>query len=140
MAEATIRLEVRGDVAWLKFDRPHVLNAGNSRFATELAEAVSAIEGRRDVRVVVMIGAGRAFQTGVDLKALAAGELTQPDLIRWEDAMTAIERMDKLVVAGINGHCIGGGLQLALVCDYPLAVEDAMLSLPALRGSLIPAM
>src|SRR5262249_24628950 len=140
MAEATIRLEVRGEVARLTFDRPHVLNAGNSRFATELAEAVSAIEGRRDVRVVVMLGAGRAFQTGVDLKALAAGELTQPDLIRWEDAMTAIERMDKLVVAGINGHCIGGGLQLALVCDYRLAVEDAMLSLPAVKECLIPSM
>src|SRR5262249_54327759 len=140
MAEATIRLEVRGEVARLTFDRPHVLNAGNSRFATELPQAVSAIEARPGVRVVDVIGAGRAFQTGVDLKALAAGELTQPDLIRWEDAMTAIERMDKLVVAGINGHCIGGGLQLALVCDYRLAVEDAMLSLPAVKEGLIPSM
>jgi len=86
----------------MTFDRPHVLNAGNSRFATELGEAVASINARRDVRVVVMTGAGRAFQTGVDLKALAAGELTQPDLIRWEDAMTEIERMDKLVIAGIQ--------------------------------------
>src|SRR5262249_57969041 len=131
MAEATIRLEVRGEVARLTFDRPHVLNAGNSRFATELAEAVSAIEGRRDVRVVVMTGAGRAFQTGVDLKALAAGELTQPDLIRWEDAMTAIERMDKLVVAGVNRHCIGGGVPLALGGGYPPAGGGAVVHLPA---------
>ena len=63
MAEATIRLEVQGPVARLTFDRPHVLNAGNSRFATELFESVAAIAGRRDVRVVVMTGAGRAFQT-----------------------------------------------------------------------------
>ena len=140
MTEATIRLDVRGPVARLTFDRPHVLNAGNARFATDLGEAVSAIAARRDVRVVVMTGAGRAFQTGVDLKALATGELTQPDLIRWEDAMTAIERMDKLVIAGINGHCIGGGLQLALVCDYRLAVEDALLSLPAVKECLIPSM
>src|SRR5262249_38773760 len=140
MTEATIRLDVRDEVGRITFDRPHVLNAGNARFATELGEAVAAVNARRDVRVVVMTGAGRAFQTGVDLKALAAGELTQPDLARWEDAMTEIERMDKLVIAGINGHCIGGGLQLALVCDYRLAVEDALLSLPALRGSLIPAM
>src|SRR5262249_60051986 len=140
MAEATIRLEVRGEVAHLTFDRPHVLNAGNSRFASELAEAVAAIAARRDVRVVVLTGAGRAFQTGVDLKALAAGELTQGDLIRWEDAMTAIERMDKLVIAAINGHCIGGGLQLALVCDYRLAVDDALLSLPAVKECLIPSM
>ncbi|HKC99425.1 MAG TPA: enoyl-CoA hydratase/isomerase family protein [Methylomirabilota bacterium] len=140
MTEATIRLDVQGPVARITFDRPHVLNAGNSRFASELAEAVAAIAARRDVRVVVLTGAGRAFQTGVDLKALAAGELTQGDLIRWEDAMTAIERMDKLVIAGINGHCIGGGLQLALVCDYRLAVDDALLSLPAVKECLIPSM
>src|SRR5215475_1843780 len=140
MTSATIRLDVQGPVARMTFDRPHVLNAGNSRFATELGEVVATINARPDVRVVVLTGAGRAFQTGVDLRALAAGELTQPDLIRWEDAMTAIERMDKLVVAGINGHCIGGGLQLALVCDYRLAVEDAMLSLPAVKECLIPSM
>ncbi len=137
---ATLHLSVTGPVARMTFDRPEVLNAGNARFAAELGEAVTAIAARLDVRVVVMTGAGRAFQTGVDLKALAAGELTLPDLVRWEDAMTAIERMDKLFIAGINGHCIGGGLQLALVCDYRLAVDDALLSLPAVRECLIPSM
>ena len=138
--EATIRLDVRGKVARMTFDRPEVLNAGNARFAAELGEAVATVAARSGVRVVVMTGTGRAFQTGVDLKALAAGELTLSDLVRWEDAMTAIERMDKLFIAGINGHCIGGGLQLALVCDYRLAVEDALLSLPAVKECLIPSM
>jgi enoyl-CoA hydratase/carnithine racemase len=136
----TIRLDVQGGVARLTFDRPEVLNAGNAQFAADLGRAVTAIDARDDVLVVVMTGAGRAFQTGVDLKALAAGELTQPDLVLWEDAMTAIERMDRLVIAAINGHCIGGGLQLALVCDYRLAVEDAVLSLPAVKECLIPSM
>src|SRR5437879_8593056 len=124
----------------MTFDRPEVLNAGNAQFAADLGHAVAAINARDDVRVVVMTGAGRAIQTGVDQKALAAGELTQPDLVAWEDAMTQIERMDRLVIAGINGHCIGGGLQLALVCDYRLAVEDARLSLPAVKECLIPSM
>ena len=138
--EATIRLDVRGPIAPMTFDRPEVLNAGNARFAAELGEVVATVAARSGVRVVVMTGAGRAFQTGVDLTALAAGELTLSDLVRWEDAMTAIERMDKLFIAGINGHCIGGGLQLALVCDYRLAVEDALLSLPAVKECLIPSM
>jgi enoyl-CoA hydratase/carnithine racemase len=136
----TIRLDVQGPLARMTFDRPDVLNAGNARFAADLADVVREISVRDDVRVIVMSGAGRAFQTGVDLKALAAGELTLPDLVRWEDAMTALERMDKLVIAAINGHCIGGGLQLALVCDYRLAVEDALLSLPAVKDCLIPSM
>jgi enoyl-CoA hydratase/carnithine racemase len=136
----TIRLDVQGPLARMTFDRPDVLNAGDARFAADLADVVAEIGALDDVRVIVMSGAGRAFQTGVDLKALAAGELTLPDLVRWEDAMTALERMDKLVIAGINGHCIGGGLQLALVCDYRLAVEDALLSLPAVKECLIPSM
>src|SRR4030095_14754410 len=101
----TIRLDVQGGVARMTFDRPEVLNAGNAQFAADLGRAVATIDARDDVRVVVMTGAGRAFQTGVDLRALAAGELTQPDLVAWEDAMPAIERMDQLVIAGINGHC-----------------------------------
>src|SRR2546426_961304 len=136
----TVRLDVDGALARMTFNRPEVLNAGNARFAAELGEVVDALAAHRDVRVVVMTGAGRAFQTGVDLTALAAGELGIDDLVRWEDAMTAIERMDKLFIAGINGHCIGGGLQLALVCDYRLAVEDALLSLPAVKECLIPSM
>src|SRR3989454_414389 len=89
----TVRLDVDGALARMTFNRPEVLNAGNARFAAELGEVVDALAAHRDVRVVVMTGAGRAFQTGVDLTALAAGELGIDDLVRWEDAMTAIERM-----------------------------------------------
>src|SRR4030095_12531853 len=92
------------------------------------------------VRVVALTGAGRAFCTGVDLTELAAGHFGLEDFIAWEDAMIAIERMDRLFVAGINGHCLGGGLQLALVCDYRLASEDALLGLPAVKECLIPSL
>src|SRR2546425_4828288 len=87
-----------------------------------------------------MTGEGRAFSTGVDLGALAHGEFGMADFVLWEDAMTAMERMDKLFVAGINGHCLGGGLQLALVCDYRLASDEALLGLPAVEECLIPSM
>ena len=106
----------------------------------DLAEAVARIEGAREVRVVVLTGAGRAFSTGVDLDALASGAFGLADFVAWEDAMVAIERMDRLFVAGINGHCLGGGLQLALVCDYRLASDAARLGLPAVKECLIPSM
>jgi enoyl-CoA hydratase/carnithine racemase len=92
------------------------------------------------VRVAVITGAGRAFCTGVDLNALSSGEFGLADFVAWEDAMTAMERMDVLFVAAINGHCLGGGLQLALVCDYRLASDDARLGLPAVKECLIPSM
>ena len=136
----TIRLEVTGPVARLTLDRPEVLNAGDASFARDLNEVVATIGARPAVRVVVMTGEGRAFSTGVDLGALAHGEFGMADFVLWEDAMTAMERMDKLFVAGINGHCLGGGLQLALVCDYRLASDEALLGLPAVKECLIPSM
>ncbi len=136
----SIRLAVDGAVARLTLDRPEVLNAGDARWVSDLGEAVARIESAPDVRVVVITGAGRAFCTGVDLGALASGALGLADLVAWEDAMTAIERMDRLFVAGVNGHCLGGGLQLSLVCDYRLASDGALFGLPAVKECLIPSM
>lgn len=137
---ATMRLEIAGALARLTLERTEVLNAGDARFARDLKAVVATLAERPDVRVVALTGAGRAFSTGVDLTALAHGELGMADFIAWEDAMTAMERMDKLFVAGINGHCLGGGLQLALVCDYRLASDEALLGLPAVKECLIPSM
>ena len=139
-AVEAIRLEIEGPLAKLVLDRPRVLNAGNRQWVADLNETVAAIASAPHVRVVVLTGAGRAFCTGVDLTELAAGHFGLEDFIAWEDAMIAIERMDRLFVAGINGHCLGGGLQLALVCDYRLASEDALLGLPAVKECLIPSL
>ncbi len=126
-------------MARLTLNRPDVLNAGDAAWVRDLNAAVNELHAL-DPRVVVITGAGRAFCTGVDLKALAADQFHLEDFIAWEDAMTAIERMDALFIAAINGHCLGGGLQLALVCDYRLASADARLGLPAVKERLIPSM
>jgi len=126
-------------VARLTLNRPDVLNAGDAAWVRDLTAAVNELHAL-DPRVVVITGAGHAFCTGVDLKALAADQFHLEDFIAWEDAMTAIERMDALFIAAINGHCLGGGLQLALVCDYRLASADARLGLPAVKERLIPSM
>jgi enoyl-CoA hydratase/carnithine racemase len=135
----TMRLEITGAVARLTLDRPRVLNAGDRRWVADLNEAVRRLEAHPEARVVVVTGAGRAFCTGVDLDALATGAFGLADFVAWEDAMVAIERMDRLFIAGINGHCLGGGLQLTLVCDYRLASDAALLGLPAVKECLIPS-
>ena len=136
----TIRLAVEGPVARVTLDRPSVLNAGDAQWVRDLNDVVARLERAPEARVVVVSGAGRAFSTGVDLDALAGGAFALPDFVAWEDAMTAMERMDRLFIAAINGHCLGGGLQLALVCDYRLASETAQLGLPAVKECLIPSM
>ncbi|MGH7416268.1 MAG: enoyl-CoA hydratase/isomerase family protein [Candidatus Rokuibacteriota bacterium] len=135
-----IRLAIEGPVARITMNRPEVLNAGDPGWVAELNDAVARIGARADLRVAVITGAGRAFSTGVDLKSLAAGQMTLAHFVAWEDAMTAIERMPLPFIAAINGHCLGGGLQIALVCDYRLACADASIGLPAVKECLIPSM
>ena len=136
----TVRLAIEGPLARVVLDRPHVLNAGDAEWVRDLNAVVARLANEPDVRVVVLTGAGRAFSTGVDLTALAGGRFGLTDFVAWEDAMVAIERMDKLFVAGIHGYCLGGGLQLTLVCDYRLASDDALLGLPAVKECLIPSL
>ncbi|MGH7413466.1 MAG: enoyl-CoA hydratase/isomerase family protein [Candidatus Rokuibacteriota bacterium] len=140
MFGSAVQLRLDGPVARITLNRPEVLNAGDPGWVAELNDVVARVGERRDLRVAVITGAGRAFSTGVDLKALAGGEMTLPHFVAWEDAMTAIERMALPFVAAINGHCLGGGLQLALVCDYRLASADAVIGLPAVKECLIPSM
>jgi enoyl-CoA hydratase/carnithine racemase len=140
MLASAVDLTLDGPVARITLNRPEVLNAGDPRWVSELGAAVAAIAARSDLRVAVIGGAGRAFCTGVDLKALAAGAMTLPHFVAWEDVMTAIERLPLPFIAAINGHCLGGGLQLALVCDYRLAAAEATIGLPAVKECLIPSM
>jgi len=140
MPAPAVALALDGPVARITLNRPEVLNAGDPRWVAELNAVVGEVAARTDLRVAVIGGAGRAFCTGVDLKALAAGAMTLPQFVAWEDAMTAIERLPLPFIAAINGHCLGGGLQLALVCDYRLAAAEAVIGLPAVKECLIPSM
>jgi enoyl-CoA hydratase/carnithine racemase len=140
MLASAVDLALDGPVARITLNRPEVLNAGDPRWVADLRAVVAVIAARTDLRVAVIGGAGRAFCTGVDLKALAAGEMTLDHFVAWEDAMTAIERLPLPFIAAINGHCLGGGLQLALVCDYRLAAAEATIGLPAVKECLIPSM
>jgi enoyl-CoA hydratase/carnithine racemase len=140
MTNGTIELTITGPLARVTLDRPEVLNAGDARWVADLRDVVQTLAEDKDVRVAVLTGAGRAFCTGVDLDALASGTFGIADFVAWEDAMTAMEHLPILFVAGIHGYCLGGGLQLALVCDYRLASEDARLGLPAVKECLVPSM
>ena len=140
MLGSAVQLHLDGPVARITLNRPEVLNAGDPGWVAELNDAVARVAAGADLRVAVITGAGRAFSTGVDLKSLARGQMTLAHFVAWEDAMTAIERTPLPFIAAINGHCLGGGLQLALVCDYRLASADASIGLPAVKESLIPSM
>jgi enoyl-CoA hydratase len=129
-----------GPIATLHLKRTERLNAFGMRGTVELNTAADALAADGATHVIIITGEGRSFSTGIDLKELSAGKIDMSYHLRWEGALRKFELMNKVVIAAINGWCLGGGLQLALACDVRIAVESAQLGLPAVKEGLIPGM
>jgi enoyl-CoA hydratase/carnithine racemase len=138
MTEPMVNYAVKDGVATITLNRPAVLNALDLALSAELAEAAEAAAKDDAVWVVAVRGAGRAFSSGMDRKALSAGGIGEAFYRNWVRALNALEDMDKLSVAVLHGYSIGGGLQLAVACDVRLASEDAIIGLGATQHGLIP--
>lgn len=136
--DGPVTLSVGDGVAWITLNRPAVLNALDTDLAAALAARVEAAATDDTARIVVVRGAGRAFCSGMDRDALAAGAIGETFFRLWIRALNGLEDMPKITVAVLHGHAIGGGLQLALACDLRLATEDAVIGLGATRHGVIP--
>lgn len=139
----TIKVEIQGPLGRLTLNRPERLNAMNALMLRELVEAARLFDEQREVRVVIVSGAGRAFCAGADLRESPAQEAV-PDsgkswLYRREAAQSgrrmadAIEQMRATTIARLHGHIVGGGVVLASACDLRLASEDARFSIPEIE-------
>jgi enoyl-CoA hydratase/carnithine racemase len=125
-------------VATIVLNRPHVLNCANEQWARDLNTIVDDLAADNQLRLVVLRGAGRAFCSGIDLTALAGGETTMAFFRNWETALRKLETMDAIVLAAVQSHCIGGGLQIALACDLRVARDDAQFGITAIKEGIIP--
>lgn len=134
----TMYSEIDDRVATLTLNRPDVLNCANEQWARDLNTLVDDLAAHDQLRVVVVRGAGRAFCSGIDVTALSRGETGMGFFRNWEAALRKIETMDAVVVAAIQSHCVGGGLQIALACDLRVARDDARFGITAVREGIIP--
>ena len=135
-----IELRKRGAIGDIRFNRPELLNAQGVDWPADMIAATREMQDDRAIHVVLLTGEGRAFCSGLDLTDLAAGKIDGRWFHQAELAFRAVELLDKAVIAGIHGHCIGGGLQLTLTCDVRIAADDAILGLPATKEAFIPGM
>src|SRR2546428_7045146 len=125
-------------VATVVLNRPHVLNCANEQWARDLNTLVDDLASNQSLRAVVVRGRGSAFCSGIDPTALSQGETGMTFFRNWEMALRKVEALDPIIIAAIQSHCIGGGLQIALACDLRVARDDARFGITAVRGGVIP--
>jgi len=142
MELTTILYEKAAGIARLTLNRPEVMNAMNTRLRSELFAVVDAARADPEVGVLLITGAGgRAFSAGMDLKEFATGTSTTAPTetrhIRW-DKPHPLQLFDKPAIAVVNGLAIGGGLELALLCDIIVASDNASFALAEVKRGIIP--
>jgi enoyl-CoA hydratase/carnithine racemase len=139
--EQVLLAEESDGIAVLTLNRPAVMNALNFDLLNRLKDEIANLRFREDIRVVIITGAGeKAFCAGADLKERAT--LRPNDVKRFiltiRNLFSAVEQLNKPVIAAINGLALGGGTELALACDIRVAGEKASMGLTETRLAIIP--
>ena len=136
----TIQVELKDDVAVFIMDNPPV-NQLSKHFVLELAEAFTEAYNDEGIKAIVLTGTEKNFIAGADItqiKDVKAKDESLPRLKEFNRFLNAIETGPKPVVAAINGNCLGGGLEVAMVCHYRLAAQGVNLGQPEVQIGLIP--
>lgn len=141
MSEDVLLVREEGGVATLTLNRPDVMNALNFQLLFALREAIDGFRFRRDVRALIVTGAGdKAFCSGADLKERATlpPEKVKEYIYTIRTLFTSIEELNKPVIAAVNGIALGGGTELALASDIRIASTNASMGLTETRLAIIP--
>jgi 2-(1,2-epoxy-1,2-dihydrophenyl)acetyl-CoA isomerase len=144
LAYETVIWEQSDAVGRLTLNRPESLNAWTPQFGTELRDVIEGAATSQSVRAVLITGAGRGFSSGADLKAgFELADDDKPDIRKELDGLyhpiiAAVRRLDKPVVAAVNGPAVGIGCSLALSCDLIMAAESAFFGLAFVNIGLMP--
>jgi cyclohexa-1,5-dienecarbonyl-CoA hydratase len=131
-----ISLQLSGRVARLRLNHPP-LNVIDIPMMEELAQAISQVEASEDVAVLVISGSEKAFSAGVDVGAHRPDSV-QEMLTKFHGLIRALLKMRKVTVAAVQGHCLGGGAELAMVCDFVYTTESAQWGFPEIKLGFYP--
>lgn len=135
-----LKLDVKDNIATITISRPKDLNALNTRFFNEMDQRVAELASRDDVKVIVITGEGKAFVAGADIKEMI--DMTQAQGSEFsrlgQNTFRSLEQCEKPVIAAINGFALGGGLELAMGCDFRIASSKARFGQPEVNLGLTP--
>jgi len=134
-----VRLEVDGAVGTIRLDRPP-MNAINGDLLRDLRDVADEAATSEELRALVLYGGEKVFAAGADIKMMAGLSPPQikPVITAMQDVFTAVERLPQVVIAAINGYCLGGGMELAMCADLRYAAAGATLGQPEIKLGIIP--
>lgn len=138
-AYETILTETRGRVGLITLNRPQALNALNAQLTVEVAAALAAYAADPGIGCVVLTGSSRAFAAGADIKEMAPKSYMD---VFGEDMFAAFEQalssFRKPIIAAVAGHALGGGCELAMLCDFIIAGDNAKFGQPEINLGVMP--
>ncbi|MDX1669419.1 MAG: enoyl-CoA hydratase [Limnobacter sp.] len=139
MAYENILVETVGNVGLVRLNRPKVLNALNDGLMTELGQALTDFDNDENIGAMVVTGSEKAFAAGADIAAMATYsymDVYKSEYItrNWE----TIRSVRKPVIAAVNGFALGGGCELAMMCDFIICSENAKFGQPEIKLGIIP--
>jgi enoyl-CoA hydratase len=138
MAYELIQVEIDAPIATVTLNRPKVLNALSPELIAELGQALTELEADESVRAVVLTGGPRVFAAGADIGDMA--DRTAPEQLARDQtgAWTPISGFKKPLIAAVNGYALGGGCEMALMCDLIVAGDNARFGQPEINLGIIP--
>ncbi len=139
MAYETLLLAVADNVATITLNRPDALNAFNNQLMDDLTACLKSMEADPQVRCIIITGSAKAFAAGADIKEMAPKTFAD---VYGEDFITAnweaVTRCRKPVIAAVAGFALGGGCELAMMCDFIIAADTAKFGQPEIKLGVIP--
>ena len=136
----TILLDRRGRTGWITLNRPEALNALNLQLMGEVIDAAFTLDRDPDIGCLVITGSEKAFAAGADIKEMQHKDFMDVYLEDWVTAWDRLAQLRKPVIAAVSGYALGGGCELAMMCDILLAADTARFGQPEIKIGAIPGM
>src|SRR5258707_4437157 len=138
MSTETIIVERRGRVGIVRLNRPQALNAPNATLKNELLAAVAACDADADAGCILLTGSDKAFAAGADIREMADKSYIDMSRADYAGDYERLTRVRKPLIAAVAGFALGGGCELAMLCDFIIAADNAKFGQPEIELGIIP--